>query len=252
MSEHAMSEADWVRTCLRRYVAECLGTCWLVLMGCGCATLTGRLTTGGMAGVLATALAFGFAVVAVTAAFGRLSGGHFNPAVTLGAWVAGRFPGERVLGYIVAQTWGALFGAGLVFVLASGGPGLGLYALAVGNGYGELSPGGFSLGRVALAEGVLTLGLVLVTLGATEVREAARLAPLSVGLCLAGISLIGLPIDNASFNPARSTGVALLIEGGYMQQLWVFWLAPLGGGLLAGVLYRRLFAGWVRVAGRRT
>jgi aquaporin Z len=237
------SEADWVRTCLRCYVAECVGTCWLVLMGCGCAVISGRLSTGGMTGVLATALAFGFAVVAVTAAFGRLSGGHFNPAVTLGAWVAGRFPGERALGYIVAQTWGALFGAGLVFVLANDGPGLGLYAWVAGNGYGELSPGGYSLGVVVFTEGVLTLGLVLVTLGATEVHDAMGLAPLVVGFCLAGVNLVGLPIDNASVNPARSTGVALLIEGGYMRQLWVFWVAPLGGGVLAGVIYRQLLAG---------
>ncbi|HFI5337035.1 TPA: aquaporin [Serratia liquefaciens] len=235
---------------MRRYVAECVGTCWLVLVGCGSAVMTGRLSAGGMTGVLATAFAFGFAVVAVMAAFGRVSGGHFNPAVTLGAWVAGRFPGERVLGYIVAQTWGGLFGAGLVFVLARGGPGAGLYAWAAGNGYGELSPGGFSLGMVALAECVLTLGYVLVVLGATETCAVTGLAPLAVGLCLAGVHLVGLPIDNVSVNPARSTGVAMLIEGGYMRQLWLFWLAPLGGGLLAGVIYRRLLAGADRLVGR--
>lgn len=249
MDKAENNEGDWVRVCLRRYVAECVGTCWLVLLGCGCAVFMGQLSGGGMTAVLATAFAFGFAVMAMMTAFGAVSGGHFNPAVTLGAWVAGRFPGERVLGYIVAQTWGAVFGAVLVFVLARGTPGLDLYAGVAGNGYGVLSPGGYGLGRVALMEIVLTMGLVLVVLGATEERETMGLAPLAVGLCLTGIHLIGLPIDNTSVNPARSTAVAMLIEGGYMRQLWLFWGAPLGGALLAGVLYRQFFRSQIRPVG---
>lgn len=240
MSASEISENNGIKACLRRYVAECLGTCWLVLMGCGCAVMTAQLSDG----VLATSLAFGVAMVAMMAAFSAVSGGHFNPAVTLGAWVAGRFPGEWVLGYVIAQVWGALFGAGLVFLLAHDGTELGPYAQLAGNGYGDLSPAGFGLGAVALTECVLTLGFVLVVLGATEVHAAAGLAPLVIGLCLVGVELVGLPIDNASVNPARSTGVAMMIiEGGYLRQLWLFWVAPLGGGLLAGVIHRQLLAG---------
>jgi aquaporin Z len=228
-------------TLRRRLLAEGLGTFWLVLGGCGSAVLAASFPALGI-GFHGVALAFGLTVVTGAYALGPISGAHFNPAVSVGAWVAGRLPGRDVPYYVVAQVAGAIAGAIVVFLIASGQPMFRLSAGLASNGYGSHSPGGFSLGAGVISELVMTFMFLLVILGATDKRAAQGFAPLAIGLALTLIHLISIPVTNTSVNPARSTGPAVLVGGWAMRQLWLFWVAPLIGGAAAGAVYRRLFA----------
>jgi aquaporin Z len=223
----------------RRLTAEFLGTFWLVFGGCGAAVLAARAPTGiGMAGV---ALAFGLTVVTMAYAVGHLSGGHFNPAVTLGLWLGRRSPARDVVPYVVTQVVAAVAAAAVLRVVAEGRPGYrpridGLAA----NGYGAHSPDKYTLGACLVVEVLLTLVFVVIILGVTDRRAPAGLGPLAIGLALTVIHLISIPVTNTSVNPARSTGPALIMGGWALSQLWLFWLAPLLGGAIAGVAYRYL------------
>jgi aquaporin Z len=225
----------------RRLLAEGLGTFWLVLGGCGSAVLAGTFP-GHAIGLQGVALAFGFTVLTGAYALGPISGGHFNPAVSVGAWAAGRLPGRDVPYYIVAQLAGGIAGAIVVFLIASGQPLFRLSAGLAANGYGAHSPGGYSLGAGLLSELVMTFMFLMVILGATDKRAAQGFAPLAIGLALTLIHLISIPVTNTSVNPARSTGPAVLVGGWALRQLWLFWLAPVAGAAAAGAVYRRLFA----------
>ncbi|XVU21807.1 aquaporin Z [Actinoplanes sp. CA-054009] len=223
----------------RRLAAEFLGTFWLVFGGCGAAVLAARAPTGiGMAGV---ALAFGLTVVTMAYAVGHLSGGHFNPAVTLGLWLGRRTRSRDVLPYMATQVVAAVAAAAVLLAVAEGRPG---YRLRVdglaANGYGAHSPDKYTLGAAFLVEALLTLVFVLIILGVTDRRAPAGLGPLAIGLALTVIHLISIPVTNTSVNPARSTGPALIAGGWALNQLWLFWLAPLLGAAIAGVVYRHL------------
>ncbi|CAI1966416.1 aquaporin Z [Serratia marcescens] len=228
---------------MKKLMAECFGTFWLVLGGCGSAVLAAGYPVLGV-GFAGVSLAFGLTVVTMAYALGHISGGHFNPAVTLGLWAGGRVESRWVLPYLVAQVLGGLLGAGVLYLIASNtmAGGFDVHAGFASNGYGALSPGGYALQAVILAEVVLTAGFVLVIMGATDGRAPAGFAPLAIGLCLTLIHLISIPVDNTSVNPARSTAVALFAGGEWLQQLWVFWVAPLAGGVLGGLIYRMLLA----------
>ncbi|HGM5324773.1 TPA: aquaporin Z [Serratia marcescens] len=221
-------------------LAEVIGTFWLVLGGCGSAVLAAGFPGLGI-GFVGVSLAFGLTVLTGAYALGRLSGGHFNPAVSFGLWAAGRFPAAQVPGYILAQVIGGLLGAGVLYLVASGIPAFDVHAGFASNGYGAHSPGGYSLNSALIIEVVLTAVFVVVITGATSARAPAGFAPLAIGLCLTLIHLISIPVDNTSVNPARSTAVALFAGGEYLGQLWAFWLAPLAGGVLGGMLGRVLF-----------
>ncbi|WP_437309323.1 aquaporin Z [Sorangium sp. So ce388] len=220
----------------RRTAAEFLGTFWLVLGGCGSAVLAAAYPWLGI-GFLGVALAFGLSVLTMAFAVGHISGAHFNPAVTIGLIVGGRFPARDLLPYLLAQVAGAIVAAGILYLIASGAAGFSLSAGFASNGYGAHSPGGYSLFASLVAEIVLTFGFVMVFLGATDLRAPIGFAPIPIGLALTLVHLIGLPVTNVSVNPARSTGPALFVGGWALSQLWLFWLAPLAGGALAGVLY---------------
>ncbi|KLP39985.1 aquaporin Z [Enterobacter ludwigii] len=222
-------------------LAEVLGTFWLVLGGCGSAVLAAGFPDLGI-GFVGVSLAFGLTVVTMAYAVGHISGGHFNPAVSLGLWAAGRFPAAQLPGYMMAQVIGGLLGAGVLYLVASGLPGFDVHAGFASNGFGTHSPGGYPLMPVILIEVVLTAMFVLVITGVTSQRAPAGFAPLAIGLCLTLIHLISIPVDNTSVNPARSTAVALFAGGEFISQLWVFWLAPLVGGLLGGTLGKVLFS----------
>lgn len=222
-------------------LAEVLGTFWLVLGGCGSAVLAAGFPDLGI-GFVGVSLAFGLTVVTMAYAVGHISGGHFNPAVSLGLWAAGRFPAWQLPGYMIAQVAGGLLGAGVLYLVASGLPGFDVHAGFASNGFGAHSPGGYPLMPVILTEVVLTAMFVLVITGVTSQRAPAGFAPLAIGLCLTLIHLISIPVDNTSVNPARSTAVALFAGGEFISQLWVFWLAPLVGGLLGGTLGKVLFS----------
>lgn len=222
-------------------LAEVLGTFWLVLGGCGSAVLAAGVPDLGI-GFAGVSLAFGLTVVTMAYAVGHISGGHFNPAVSLGLWAAGRFPATQLPGYMMAQVIGGLLGAGVLYLIASGITGFDVHAGFASNGFGTHSPGGYSLMPVILIEVVLTAMFVLVITGVTSQRAPAGFAPLAIGLCLTLIHLISIPVDNTSVNPARSTAVALFAGGEFISQLWVFWLAPLVGGLLGGTLGKVLFS----------
>jgi aquaporin Z len=243
-----------METFRKRVLAEGVGTFWLVLGGCGSAVLAARFPQLGI-GFHGVAVAFGLTVVTAAYALGPISGGHFNPAVSVGAWVAGRLRGPDVPYYIVAQVVGAIVGALVVFLIASGQP---LFRVSDGlaaNGYGAHSPGGYSLGAGLLCEVAMTFMFLIVILGATDKRAAPGFAPLAIGLALTLIHLISIPVTNTSVNPARSTGPALLVGGWALRQLWLFWLAPIAGGAAAGALYSRFFseaAGHAPVARART
>ncbi|CNF52043.1 aquaporin Z [Yersinia bercovieri] len=226
---------------MKQLMAEFIGTFWLVLGGCGSAVLAAMFPVAGI-GFLGVALAFGLTVVTMAYALGHVSGAHFNPAVSLGLWVGGRFSGSQLIPYIVAQVLGGLAGATILYLIASGKAGFDVTAGFASNGFGERSPGGYNLQAVLVAEVVLTMGFVMVIMGATDTRSPAAAAPLAIGLCLTLIHLISIPVDNTSVNPARSTGVAIFAGGVALQQLWVFWLAPLVGGALGGAIYRVLFS----------
>ena len=217
----------------RKCAAEVLGTAWLVIGGCGTAALAGP-TLGG----IGVALAFGLSLMGGIYALGHISGGHFNPAVSLGLTAAGRFPRRNLPWYLTSQVFGALLGAGFIRLLILGMPGMDETLAHVANGYGDHSPGGFGLMAALLSECVLTFFFVLVVLGSTDGRAPSGFAALAIGVTLVAIHLIGIPITNLSVNPARSTGPALWSGGWALAELWVFWLAPLWGGYLAGKIYR--------------
>lgn len=224
----------------QRLAVEFLGTFWLVLGGCGSAVLAAAFPNLGI-GFAGVALAFGLTVLTMAFAFGHISGGHFNPAVTVGLWAAGRAGSQYVLPYVLVQVLGAVAGAGVLYFIASGSPTYDLTTNGLAtNGFGETSPGKFSAGAGFVTEVVLTMFFLFVILGATDRRAAKGFGPLAIGLALTLIHLISIPVTNTSVNPARSTGPALLVGGVALQQLWFFWLAPLAGALLAGFTYRFL------------
>lgn len=222
----------------RRSVAEFIGTFTLVLCGVGSAVISGSLATAGI-GALGVAFAFGLSVVTMAYALGHVSGAHFNPAITAGLVAAGRFPARHAPAYVLAQLAGAILAALAIYALATGKAGFDLQASGLGaNGFGAHSPQGYGLGAALLAEVLLTFLFVLVVLGATDTRAPAGFAPLAIGLALTLVHLVGIPFTNTSVNPARSTGPALIVGGWAIGQLWLFWIAPLVGGLLAGVAYQ--------------
>ncbi|MBB3227864.1 aquaporin Z [Luteibacter sp. Sphag1AF] len=224
----------------RRFAAELFGTFWLVFGGCGSAVLAAAFPELGI-GFAGVALAFGLTVVTMAYAVGHISGGHFNPAITLGLWAGGRFPVRDVIPYMVAQVVGGILAGAVLYAIASGK--VGFDATASGfasNGYGEHSPGGYSLYASAVAELVLTAFFLIVVHGATDARAPAGFGPLAIGLCLTLIHLICIPVTNTSVNPARSTGVALFQGTWALHQLWLFWLVPLVGGIVGGLIYRYL------------
>ena len=218
--------------------AEALGTFWLVFGGCGSAILAAGVPDLGI-GFLGVSLAFGLTVVTMAYAVGGISGGHFNPAVTIGLATAGRFPGGRVVPYIIAQLIGAILAAAVLYVIASGKTGANLGSFAA-NGYGAASPDGYSMLSGLVIEIVLTAFFLFVILGVTHGRAPVGFAPLAIGLTLTLIHLISIPVTNTSVNPARSTGPALFVGGWALQQLWLFWVAPLIGAAIGGALYRGL------------
>jgi aquaporin Z len=226
----------------KRLGAEFFGTFWLVFGGCGAAVLAGSFSDYGI-GFLGIALAFGLTVLTMVYAVGHISGGHFNPAVSLGLLAGGRFDLRDLLPYIVVQVVAAIAAGGVLYVVASGAPGFDASAGFASNGFGEHSPGGYSLLSAAIIEVLLTAFFVLAIMGATDRRAPAGFAPLAIGLTLTLIHLISIPVTGTSVNPARSTGVALYQGSWAIEQLWLFWLAPLVGGAIGGLIYRVLFAG---------
>ena len=222
----------------KRSVTELFGTFWLVLGGCGSAVLAASSPLG--IGVLGVALAFGLTVLTMAFAIGHISGCHLNPAVSFGLCVGGRFPARELPAYIIAQVIGAIIAAGLIYYIASGKEGFDLSTGLASNGYGEHSPGKYSMAAGFVCELVMTAMFVLIILGATDKRAPAGLAPIAIGLALTLIHLISIPVTNTSVNPARSTGPALLVGGWAIAQLWMFWVAPLLGAVVGGVTYRWL------------
>ena len=220
----------------KRLSAEFLGTFWLVLGGCGSAVLAAAFPEVGI-GLLGVALAFGLTLLTMAYAIGHISGCHLNPAVTLGLCVGKRFPAKEVLPYWVAQVIGAIAAAGVLFVIASGKAGFDVSAGFAANGYAAHSPGGYSMTAALVTEVVLTCFFLIVILGATDRRAPAGFAPIPIGLCLTLIHLIGIPVTNLSVNPARSTGPAIFVGGWALEQLWLFWLVPLVGAALGGIIY---------------
>jgi aquaporin Z len=225
---------------VRRMLAEVLGTFWLVFGGCGSAVLAAGFPRVGI-GLLGVSLAFGLTVLTMAYAIGHVSGCHLNPAVTLGLTVGRRFPARELPAYVAAQLVGGIAAAGVLYVIASGAAGFDVAAGFASNGYGEHSPGGYSLVAALVAEIVLTFFFLMIILGATDSRAPAGFAPIPIGLALTLIHLIGIPVTNLSVNPARSTGPAIFVGGWALEQLWLFWLAPLVGAALAGVAYPALF-----------
>jgi aquaporin Z len=226
-------------TMSQKLTAEFLGTFWLTFGGCGSAVLAAAFPQLGI-GFAGVALAFGLTVLTMAYAVGNISGGHFNPAVTVGLTVARRFPAASVVPYIVVQVLGAVIAAAVLYFIASGKPGFELAGFA-SNGYGDLSPGKYSLMSALVMEVLMTFFFLLVILGATSSRAPSGFAPIAIGLALTLIHLISIPVTNTSVNPARSTGPALFGGGAYIAQLWMFWLAPLAGAALAGVVGQSLF-----------
>jgi aquaporin Z len=237
---------------LAKLVSESLGTFWLVLGGCGSAVLAAAYPELGI-GFAGVSLAFGLTVLTGAYALGPISGGHFNPAVTVGLWAGGRFPGRDMPGYIVAQVVGAVAAAGVLYVIASGRPGFDLAGGFASNGFGEHSPGGYSFGSALVTELIMTFMFLIVILGATHRRAPVGFAGLAIGLALTLIHLISIPVTNTSVNPARSTGPAIFVGGWAVEQLWLFWVAPIAGALAAGGLYRSVLEAGPEpdVAGRR-
>ena len=225
----------------RKLAAEFLGTLWLVLGGCGAAVLAARFPEAGI-GLLGVSLAFGLTVLTMAYAVGHISGAHFNPAVTLGIVAAGRLRGAEAGGYVVAQVLGGAAGAAVLYLVASGKADFSTAAGFAANGYAEHSPGGYSLAAGFVTEFVMTFFFLLVILGITTRRAPAGFAPLAIGLCLTLIHLVSIPITNTSVNPARSTGPALFVGGWALTQLWLFWVAPIAGAVVAGLLHAWLGA----------
>jgi len=222
----------------KRLTAEFVGTLWLVLGGCGSAVLAAAFPSLGI-GFVGVSFAFGLTVLTMAFAIGHVSGCHLNPAVSVGLTVGGRFPAKELGPYIVAQVLGAIAGAAILYVIATGKAGVDIGGFAT-NGYAERSPGGYSLVAALVCEVVMTFMFLVVILGATARQAPAGFAPIAIGLCLTLIHLISIPVTNTSVNPARSTGPALFAGGWALQQLWLFWLAPLIGAIFAGVVYRTI------------
>jgi aquaporin Z len=222
---------------MKKYVAEFFGTFWLVLGGCGSAVLAAAFPDVGI-GLLGVSLAFGLTVLTMAYAIGHISGCHLNPAVSIGLWAGGRFPGKELPPYIVAQVAGGIVAGGILFLIASGAPDFNVAAGFASNGFGEHSPGGYSLLSALVTEIVMTMMFLLVILGSTDKRAPQGMAPVAIGLCLTLIHLISIPVTNTSVNPARSTGVALYVGGWALSQLWLFWLAPIVGAVLGAITYK--------------
>ena len=224
----------------KRLLAEFLGTFWLVFGGCGSAVLAAAFPDLGI-GFAGVALAFGLTVLTMVYAVGGISGGHFNPAVTVGLTVAGRLPARDLVPYVIAQLIGAVVASAILYVVASGKADFSLANGFAANGYGDHSPGGYPLSSAALIEIVLTFMFIMIILGATHGRVPAGFAGIAIGLALTLVHLISIPVTNASVNPARSTGPALFVGGWALQQLWLFWVAPIAGAILAGIAHKSLF-----------
>lgn len=224
---------------MKKYVAEGIGTFWLVLGGCGSAVISASFPELGI-GFLGVALAFGLTVLTMAYAIGHISGCHLNPAVSIGLWAGGRFSGREVMPYILAQLMGGTIAAGLLFLIASGHSGFDVSSGFASNGYAEHSPGGYSLVAAMVTEIVMTMMFLFVILGSTDKRAPQGLAPIAIGLSLTLIHLISIPVTNTSVNPARSTAVALFVGDWALAQLWLFWLAPIIGALIAAAIYRHI------------
>ncbi len=223
----------------KAYGAEFFGTFWLVLGGCGSAVLAAAFPGVGI-GLLGVSLAFGLTVLTMAFALGRISGCHLNPAVSVGLCLAGRFPAKKLVPYIVAQVLGAIVAGGVLYIIASGKPGFDLAAGFASNGFGEHSPGGYSMAAALVCEVVMTMAFLLIILKVTEKSAPAGFAPIAIGLALTLIHLISIPVTNTSVNPARSTGVAIYVGGWAVSQLWLFWLAPIVGAALGALASRLL------------
>ena len=223
----------------RKLVAEFIGTAWLVLGGCGSAVLAAAFPQLGI-GFVGVSLAFGLTVLTMAYAIGHVSGCHLNPAVSVGLWAGGRFSARDLPGYVVAQVLGGLAGAGVLFLIASGHAGFDVHAGFASNGYGVHSPGGYSMVAALVCEVVMTFAFLFVILGSTHGRAPAGFAPIAIGLGLTLIHLISIPVTNTSVNPARSTSQAIFAGGAALEQLWLFWVAPIAGALIAGFVYRWL------------
>jgi aquaporin Z len=221
----------------KRFAAECFGTFWLVLGGCGSAVLAAAFPNLGI-GFVGVAIAFGLTVLTMAYAIGHISGCHLNPAVTIGLWVGKRFPAKDIAPYVIAQVIGGLAGAGVLYLIASGATGFSLDGGFASNGYGAHSPGGYSLTACLVTEIVMTMMFVLIIMGATDKRAPQGFAPIAIGLGLTLIHLISIPVTNTSVNPARSTGVAVFAGDWALSQLWLFWVAPIIGAALGGLIYR--------------
>lgn len=222
---------------MKPIVAEFVGTFWLVLGGCGSAVLAAAFPDVGI-GLLGVALAFGLTVLTMAYAIGHISGCHLNPAVSIGLWAGGRFPANKLLSYILAQVAGGLVGGGILYLIASGKAGFDPIAGFAANGYGEHSPGGYSLTAGLVTEVAMTMMFLLIILGATDRKAPQGFAPLAIGLGLTLIHLISIPVTNTSVNPARSLGVAVYADDWALAQLWLFWVAPIAGALIGAFIYR--------------
>ena len=222
---------------MNKLVAEFVGTFWLVLGGCGSAVLAAAFPEVGI-GLLGVSLAFGLTVLTMAYAIGHISGCHLNPAVSIGLWAGGRFSASELPGYIVAQVAGAVVAGAVLYLIASGQAGFDVSSGFASNGYGEHSPGGYSLLAALVTEIVMTMMFVMVILGATDSRAPVNFAPIAIGLCLTLIHLISIPVTNTSVNPARSTGVAAFVGDWAIGQLWLFWVAPIVGAIIGAALYR--------------
>ena len=222
---------------MNKYVAECFGTFWLVLGGCGSAVLAAAFPDVGI-GLLGVSLAFGLTVLTMAYAIGHISGCHLNPAVSIGLCVGGRFPAKDLVQYIIAQVVGAVLAGGVLYTIAAGKAGFDVTAGFASNGYGLHSPGGYSLLAALICEVVMTAMFLLIIMGATDSRAPQGMAPIAIGLGLTLIHLVSIPVTNTSVNPARSLGVAVYAGGWALEQLWLFWVAPIAGAVIGAVLYR--------------
>ncbi|MEZ8065772.1 aquaporin Z [Vibrio sp. FF145] len=223
---------------MNKYIAEMFGTFWLVLGGCGSAVLAAAFPDVGI-GLLGVSLAFGLTVLTMAFAIGHISGCHLNPAVTIGLWSGGRFDGKDVAPYIIAQVIGGIIAGGVLFVIASGQAGFDVVSSGfASNGYGEHSPGGYSLTAALVCEVVMTMVFLFVIMGATDSKAPAGFAPIAIGLCLTLIHLISIPVTNTSVNPARSTGVGVFVGDWAVSQLWLFWIAPIIGAVIGAAIYK--------------
>lgn len=223
---------------MKKFIAEFIGTFWLVFAGCGSAVLAAAFPELGI-GFVGVSLAFGLSVVTMAYAIGHISGCHLNPAVTLGLWAGGRFPSKDILPYIIAQVLGGIVGAAVLFVIASGKSGFDMGGFAA-NGYAEHSPGGYSLMSGFVTEAVMTFIFLIVILGSTHSKASPGFAGLAIGLALVLIHLVSIPVTNTSVNPARSTSQAIFVSGWALEQLWMFWVAPIIGAIIAGFVYRSI------------